>query len=156
TLHDAIAAAADELSVEVVINPLQILEAQRLRYRVYCEERGFEAGDSGLEQDDFDASSGHVLLRSRRSQAVLGTVRVVLPTAAAGQDSFPMQRVCERYVLALLPISSTGEISRFALTRERVGISPAAAALMRLCLMRGIVQVSGDNHLTHWCALMES
>ena len=27
---------------------------------------------------------------------------------------------------------------------------------MRLCLMRGIVEISGRTHLTYWCALMES
>lgn len=67
-----------------------------------------------------------------------------------------MNRVCEPYVLAPLPVGSTGAISRFALTRERSCISAGAAALMRLCLMRGIVQVSGQAGLTHWCAIMES
>jgi N-acyl-L-homoserine lactone synthetase len=67
-----------------------------------------------------------------------------------------MNRVCEQYVLAPLPAIATGEISRFALTRDRPGVSPAAAALMRLFLMRGIVMVSGLHDLTHWCAIMES
>lgn len=67
-----------------------------------------------------------------------------------------MNRVCEPYVLGPLPLGSTGEISRFALTRERSDISAGAAALMRLCLMRGIVEVSGAAGLTHWCAIMES
>jgi N-acyl amino acid synthase of PEP-CTERM/exosortase system len=58
-------------------------------------------------------------------------------------------------VLSPLPIASTGEISRFALTRDRAGIRPAAAALMRLCLIRGLVQVSAESELTHWCAIME-
>ena len=83
-------------------------------------------------------------------------MRIVLPYEALGHDGFPMSRVCERYVLAPLPIGATGEISRFALTRERPGVSAAAAALMRLCLMRGIVEVSGRMNLTHWCAIMES
>ena len=81
---------------------------------------------------------------------------MVLPLPEIGHDSFPMQQACERFVLASLPAVATGEISRFALTRERTGVSPAAAALMRLCLMRGIVQVSGEAMLTHWCAIMES
>ena len=40
---NAIAAAAAELAVEVACTPIQTLEAQRLRYRVYCEERWFRA-----------------------------------------------------------------------------------------------------------------
>lgn len=152
---DAIAAASDELEIEIATTHEQLLSAQRLRHLVYCEERGFEPGVNGLEQDEFDAVSAHVLVRSRSTRNVLGTVRIVLPTADAGPDGFPMRRACEAYVLAPLPTGATGEISRFALTRSRLGISPAASALMRLCLMRGIVEISGRAGLTHWCAIME-
>lgn len=152
---DTISAAKDELTVEIATSPAQILEAQRLRYKVYCEERGFEPGANGLEQDAFDETSGHVLVRSRVTGAVCGTVRVILSPGDAGHDGFPMRRACERYVLAPLPASATGEVSRFALTRHRPSMSPAAAALMRVFLMRGIVQVSSQNALTHWCAVME-
>ena len=153
---DAIKSASGEISVECASTTEQINEAQRLRYRVYCEERGFEPGQGGRETDSFDVSARHVLVRSRLTGNTLGTVRVVLPQQRGGAESFPMNRVCEPYVLGPLPFASTGEISRFALTRERAGISAGAAALMRLCLMRGIVQVSGQSKLTHWCAIMES
>jgi N-acyl-L-homoserine lactone synthetase len=153
---DAIAAAAAQMRVEIADTPEQVIEAQRLRYKVYCEERGYEPGSNGLEQDEFDATSCHVLVRGLNSGIVFGTVRVVLASRVAGHDSFPMQRVCERYVLAPLPASATAEISRFALTRDRCGLDPSAATLMRLFLMRGIVQISGQNGLTHWCAMMES
>ena len=153
---DAIAAARDELCITVATDPGQVRAAQRLRYRVYCEERGFEPGADGLEQDAFDALSSHILVSSRATGATLGTVRVVLPLPAAGHAGFPMSRVTAPYVLSPLPVGATGEISRFALTRDRAGISPASAALMRLCLMRGIVEISGRMNLTHWCAIMES
>jgi N-acyl-L-homoserine lactone synthetase len=149
----AIKAATDELAVELAVSPGQVLEAQRLRYRVYCEERGFEPGRNGLEQDEFDPASRHVLVRSRITGVVLGTVRVVL--SDTGLDGFPMRRACEGWVLGPLPTMSTGEISRFALMRDRSGVSPAAAALMRLCLVRGLVQISAEHELTHWCAIME-
>jgi N-acyl-L-homoserine lactone synthetase len=152
---DAIRAAQDELSVEIVRSPEQLLEAQRLRFRVYCEERGFEPGTDGLEQDAFDPASRHVLVRSRNTDTVLGTARVVLSNTERGLSGFPMRQACEPWVLSPLPISSTGEISRFALTRDRTGLSQAAAALMRLCLIRGLVRVSAETELTHWCAIME-
>lgn len=151
----ALAAAGKELEIEIATSDAQIQEAQRLRYKVYCEERGFEPGENGLEQDTFDRLSRHVLVRSRLTGEVLGTVRVVLGCAADGAASFPMNRVCEQYVLAPLPAIATGEISRFALTRDRPGVSAAASALMRIFLMRGIVTVSGEHNLTHWCAIME-
>ena len=155
SIGSALEAACEELEIEIAAGKAQIEEAQRLRYKVYCEERGFEPGENGLEQDEFDDASHHVLVRSRASREVLGTVRVVLGCARRGATSFPMNRVCERYVLSPLPAMATGEISRFALTRDRPGVSPAAAALMRLFLMRGIVTVSGTHDLTHWCAIME-
>ncbi len=152
---DAIRVAQNELSVEIAGFPDDILEVQRLRFRIYCEERGFEPGKDGLEQDAFDPAARHVLVRSRVTGVVLGTVRVVFSTDEKGLNGFPMQRVCEPWVLASMPLSFTGEISRFALTRDREGVSPAAAALMRLSLVRGLVQVSAENKLTHWCAIME-
>ncbi len=155
SIGSALEAARKELDIEIAVSKAQIEEAQRLRYKVYCEERGFEPGENGLEQDEFDEASRHVLVRSRTSREVLGTVRVVLGCGQRGAASFPMNRVCDRYVLAPLPAMATAEISRFALTRDRPGVSPAAAALMRLFLMRGIVAVSGAHNLTHWCAIME-
>lgn len=152
---NAIAAAREELSIEIARTEEQVLEAMRLRYRVYCEERGYEPGENGIERDEYDPNAQHVLIRSRATGEVYGTVRVVLSKHDGEGLGFPMQRVCESYVLAPLPRAATGEISRFALTRDRAGISPAAAALMRLYLIQGIVQVSGEQGLTHWCAIME-
>lgn len=152
---DSIACAAQELTVEVAHTPQQVVEAKRLRYQVYCEERGFEAGEGGLEQDAFDDCSEHVLVRSRETGAVYGTVRVALPAAADDQLGLPMQRFCEEWVLKMLPRDEVGEVSRFALLRDRTGISPAAAALMRLCLIRGVIRVCGERGVGHLCALME-
>jgi N-acyl-L-homoserine lactone synthetase len=152
---DAIAAAADEMTVEIASTQEQVLEAQRLRHKVYCQERGFEPGCNGLEQDEFDGHSHHVLVRSVETATVFATARVVCATPSLGKRSFPMQRVCDPDVLARLPSASSGEISRFAITRDRAGLSPAAVALMRLFLMRGILAISGQQGLTHWCAMME-
>ena len=152
---DAIASASDELVVEIATTRAQVIEAQKLRYRVYCEERDFLPGSDGIEEDEFDATSRHVLVRSRKTGVVYGTVRVVLSDGGEGNLGFPMQRVCEDWVLRPLPIAQTGELSRFAVTRERAGLSNAAAALMRIALMRGIVQICGESRLTHLCATME-
>ena len=152
---EAIENVRNELTIEVARTPEQVLEAKTLRHKVYCQERGFEPGDGGIEQDEYDDNARHVLIRSRATGEVYGTVRVVLSKRDEGGLGFPMQRVCEEYVLAPLPAVATAEISRFALTRDRTGISPAAAALMRLYLVQGIIQISGELGLTHWCAIME-
>ena len=150
---DAIQAATDELVVEAVSSPGQVLEAERLRYRISCEQRGVQASKHGIEWDEFDPASRHVLLRSRLTGAVLGAVRLVLSGTAL--DGLPMRRACGSEVFAPLPARSTGEISPFAVARQRPGVSPAAGALVRLALLRGIVQISAQEQLTHWCALME-
>src|SRR4051812_7287264 len=74
----AIAAAREELSIEVARSEEQVLEAMRLRYRVYCEERGYEPGQNGIEQDEYDPNAKHILVRSRATGEVYGTVRIVL------------------------------------------------------------------------------
>lgn len=153
--NDAVTAARNELDVEIARTAEQVLLAKRLRYQVYCQERGYEPGEGGLEQDEYDQNARHVLVRRRATGEVYGTVRVVLSKQDDGGLGFPMQRVCDDYVLAPLPAVATGEVSRFALPRDRGGISPAAAALMRLCLLQGAIQISGEEGLTHWCAIME-
>ncbi len=151
---ECIASAEQELFTEMATSPEKVFEAKRLRYRVYCEERGFEAGQNGIEEDSFDCNARHVLVRSRATNGVLGTVRVA--TARPDHETgFPMERVCSGDLLASLPRSSTGEVSRFALLRDRSGISPAASALMRLCLIQGVIEICGEDRLTHLCALME-
>ena len=144
-----------EFAVEIVDSARQLEEAYRLRYQTYCVERGFEASTTGLEIDDFDHRARHVILRHRRSGEAAGTVRLVVPDPEAPLNSLPMQRLCEAHHLQSLPISSTAEISRFAVPKQSRNMAGASAALMRLGLMRGILKMSRELDLTHWCAVME-
>jgi N-acyl-L-homoserine lactone synthetase len=156
SLADAIEAANQELTIEIATTPEQVLEAQRLRYRVYCQDRNFLEGSAeGVEQDAFDDQSAHVLVRNRATGEALGTVRIVLTTEDGGMASVPMAHVCAPHLLSSLPAAGSGEVSRFALTRERTGVSSAAASLMRLALVRGLIEASARNGVTHWCAIME-
>lgn len=128
--------------------------AYRLRYQVYCLERGFEPSRGGRETDEFDANAGHVLLSQRSTGRVVGTVRVVVP--ANGQVSnLPVGRLCPPELLSTLPPGRTGEISRFAISKELRDVSAGGAMPMRLGLVRGIVQLSAERGLTQWCAVME-
>jgi len=151
----SVSAARDDFSITVADTPDLLAEAFRVRHQVYCVERSFENSSNGLETDGFDDTSRHVLLRHRMTQAVVGTVRVVMPHRAETGALFPMQAVCADPVLRGLPLRSTGEISRFSLSKDRKASAGAAAVFMRLGLMQGIVQVSRDAGLTHWCAVME-
>jgi N-acyl-L-homoserine lactone synthetase len=153
-LIDEILHTARHFEIELVKTSKQLREVFRLRHQVYCVERGFEAGDDGEETDEFDARSRHVLLRHSHNGEVVGTVRLIAPNRANLAESFPMQRLCEPWLLRHLPLATTGEISRFAMSKQRRG-GCAEGMLTRLALMRGITQLSREMGLTHWLAVME-
>jgi N-acyl-L-homoserine lactone synthetase len=151
----AIAAVREEFSIETANCAGLVREACQLRYQVYCLERNFEVAQGEIETDDYDDRSRHVVLRHRASGMVIGTVRLVLMHPAAPHDSFPLQRVCDASFLNRVPLSGVAEISRFAISKELRIASPAAQGMLRLSLVRGLVELSGELGLTHWCAMME-
>jgi N-acyl-L-homoserine lactone synthetase len=144
----------DECTVVVADTPALITECLRLRYQVYCVEKGYEPGNNGLETDSFDEYSRHVLLVHRTSGEAVGTVRVIPPSDTVSLADFPMSGVCAPGLLGDLPALSTGEISRFAISKQR-RLSCGAGTMIRLGLMQGILRVSCELGLTHWCAIME-
>lgn len=154
-LSAAIAAVTSELVVQIADTPALVRDAHRVRYQVYCLERGYEPGQDGLEIDDYDANARHVVLRLSGCGTVIGTARLILPDAARPAGSFPMQAVCAPERFAGLPFARTAEISRFAMSKDRRGLSAAATSMSRLALVRGLVQLSQDQGTTHWCAVME-
>ena len=154
-LTQAIAAARSELVVQAADTPDLVRDAHRVRHQVYCLERGYEPGQDGLEIDAHDAHARHTVLRLAGCGTVIGTARLILPQASQPGDSFPMQSVCTPDLFAALPFRSTAEVSRFAVSKERRGLSPAATGLSRLALVRGLVQLSQAHGVTHWCAVME-
>jgi len=141
--------------VDIARTAEDIAEAQRLRYQVYCREHDFLSGEGGYEYDEYDGRSFHVLLR-RRTGEVVGTVRLVTAMPGQPESSFPMQHVCRPNLLAGLPIDKTGEISRFAISRQRRDMDSRTDMLLRLALMRGVLEASLEAGITHWCAVMEN
>ena len=162
-LDAAILAARSELQVQVADTPALVREAHRLRYQVYSLERGYLVGQDKarqekLEVDGYDAHSSHVVLRMRDSGEVIGTARLILPLPGhdrPGHRSFPLQSVCDPALFQQLPARGTAEVSRFAVSKERRGLSAASTSLSRLALVRGLVQLSQMEGVTHWCATME-
>jgi N-acyl-L-homoserine lactone synthetase len=143
-----------QFAIEIVNTPGQLREVFRLRHQVYCVERGYEPGDDGQEIDEFDDHSRHVLLRHTSDGSVVGTVRLIGADRAALGDSFPMQRLCEPGLLHHVPLMATGEVSRFAISKQR-RLGSIDATLLRLSLVRGLVELSSLMGITHWLAVME-
>jgi len=100
-------------------------EIYRLRYKVYCDEWGFEKPEDhpdGLEHDRFDEYSVHFAAIDRKGD-VIGTVRIILESSLG----FPIQHHCtidqelQRRVAAKVPDAARsrfGEISRLAVSKD--------------------------------------
>lgn len=149
-------AAAAEFFVIEATTPDLLREAYRLRHQVYCVERGFEANlGSDMEIDAFDDHAPHVVVCRRTDGQVVGTVRLVLPTEGRSDFGLPMHHFCGPELSDRAPLRVTGEVSRFAVSKERRGLSSDATALLRLALVQGLVRLSRQYGVTHWCAVME-
>lgn len=146
--------------------------AQQIRYQVYCVEHRHEPSNNphGLEMDEFDSHAMQSLLVYRQVNAALGTVRLILPLANDLDRSFPIQRVLGKEARAAfnrIPLHSTGEVSRFSVSREfrrnattaqssdEGPLRTSSALMMRLGLMQALVRMSALNGITHWCAAVE-
>ncbi|MGF1630355.1 MAG: PEP-CTERM/exosortase system-associated acyltransferase [Kiloniellaceae bacterium] len=153
-------------------------EVFRLRYQVYCVENPFEdptGNPDGLERDAFDERAVHCLLRHKRSRAWAGAVRLILPNSGDPSHSFALQDVCNDPIVSdpeRFPVLRMAEVSRFCISkdfRRRQGdwLYPQSnepedrenelrvIPNMTLGLIEGLVQMSLDNGILYWCAVME-
>jgi N-acyl amino acid synthase of PEP-CTERM/exosortase system len=160
--------------------PELIDEAYRLRYQVYCLEHPFENAaehSDGRERDADDDRSVHTLLLHRQSGLFAGTVRAILPRCVSRRP-FPVHRILASQGIEpsnALPMDSTTEISRFAVSKEfrrRRGEErypdvhvPAEAPAqpnerqmipyITFGLIRGVVEICQDCGISHISAVME-
>ncbi len=78
------AVVVPSLSVDFARNADEVLEAQRLRYRVFAEEMGarLECPEPGVDSDRFDEHCLHLLVRDDATDEVVGTYRLITPDVA--------------------------------------------------------------------------
>ncbi len=121
---DSIAANFDRyFSVSLVENEQMLREAQGIRYRVYCEEFGYENPEDSpdqLEVDEYDAHSVHALVMHRETGRAAGCVRMVPAQLTPADYQLPFEKFCgesvdKAFVESLsLDRSTVCEISRLA------------------------------------------
>lgn len=72
------------LSLSLASTREELLEVQRLRYKIFVEGGGLTAlqNEERLDQDEFDAYCDHLLVRDSRTLQVVGTYRMLKPSAA--------------------------------------------------------------------------
>ncbi|MBS0644755.1 MAG: PEP-CTERM/exosortase system-associated acyltransferase [Proteobacteria bacterium] len=159
SISDALSKLNEDVSVELASTSAALQEAYSLRYQVYCRERAFLSGQNSIETDEFDHHSRHALIRWRRTGEAIGTVRLVLPLGDDAEEDFPMEHVCDPDVLTGFPRAGTGEVSRFALSKQATAMvreaCPETAALLRLALLQGALWMSAEAGHSHWLAVMQ-
>lgn len=96
-------------------------EAFKIRHSVYCEELGYEElQENGLETDDFDANSLHLLIQNIATKKYAGTARIV--RSANRNELLPLEKYCLHSLYAdsispdSFPRESICEISRLAVS----------------------------------------
>lgn len=96
-------------------------EAFRIRHSVYCEDLKFERlHPQGLEKDEYDCHSLHILIRSVRMNEFIGCTRIIRPQPEDPLCLLPFEKTC-RSVLnksiidpEKLPRGTIAEVSRLA------------------------------------------
>ncbi len=81
-------------TLELATTPEQMEAIWRIRYRVYCEEFGYEAAEAfpdQLEADDFDSHSAHCLITHNSSKMPAACVRLV---EVDNTRLMPMEHYC--------------------------------------------------------------
>ena len=72
------------LAVGIAHSQTEILDAQRLRYRVFAGEMGanLPSRTPGVDHDIYDPYCQHLVVRDTRSGEIVGTYRILAPTPA--------------------------------------------------------------------------
>lgn len=78
------ASKARNLHVGLASSETEILEAQKLRYRVFAEELGarLSTREPGVDRDIYDPFCQHLIVRDESAGRIVGTYRILSPEAA--------------------------------------------------------------------------
>ena len=164
--QDFLSCYREHFEVVRASTPTLLNQVYRLRYQVYCIENSYEDPAQqvdGREKDLYDDRSVHALLLHRRSDAVAGTVRVILPGTDNQDPSLPINMVADpdqREFLSRLPRSRTAELSRFAVSKQfrQRCTKPEDRHMLRyitIGLIRAALEICRDYDIQYVCAVME-
>ena len=82
--QDGAARKARNLHVGLATCETEILEAQKLRYRVFADEMGarLSSRTPGVDRDIYDPFCEHLIVRDEAAGRIVGTYRILSPAAA--------------------------------------------------------------------------
>ena len=181
--NDILNAFDEYFEVITADSPELLEEVFRLRYTVLCVEArlpGFGAAHypDGLETDEYDCHSHHILLKHRPSGDFIGGARLILPDPSNPEKPFPAEQHTQIDPALIdtskLPRQHTAEISRFIVLgkysrrREERRRSPNWLSGEQrdqddrrrfphpmLAIAVGIICTCTRHGITHWLSVME-
>ncbi|MGX2038834.1 PEP-CTERM/exosortase system-associated acyltransferase [Methylocaldum sp. MU1018] len=160
-------------------------QVMALRFQVYCVEHPFEDAATfrdGKERDQFDQRAIHSLIWHLNSETTVATVRLILADSENLKNRFPIESQCsfspdvESSISLNFARHQIAEISRFAVSkqfRRRLGEADTSHGIaerkspsgdmderrliphITLGLFQAIVQMSAENNIKLWYAVME-
>jgi N-acyl amino acid synthase of PEP-CTERM/exosortase system len=93
-------------------------EVYKLRYKVYCDEWGFEKHEDhpgGIEKDEYDEHAVHFVVKRDEDGQIIGTIRMINHS----EIGFPIEKHCKiERDLSAFDLTHFGEISRLAISKE--------------------------------------
>jgi putative hemolysin len=121
---------ARTLQVQLATGESEILEAQKLRWRVFAEELGarLPSRQAGVDHDLFDPFCQHLVVRDGDDGRVVGTYRILTPEAARDVGAYYSEGEFDLTRLQLLR-SRLVEIGRSCIDPDHRG-SGAVIALL--------------------------
>lgn len=77
-------------TVEFAKTQQDVLESQRLRYRIFADELGaqIDGGDAGVDRDQFDPWCRHLLVRDMQTHEVIACTRILTDANAPDAGGF--------------------------------------------------------------------
>jgi len=127
-------------------------DVYRLRYRIYCLEKGFEPKEKypdGIEMDEYDVYSIHFI--ARVFEEAVGTARLILNNPLG----FPAEKYCKTDIASFsIRKEQTVEISRFAVSNTLVRALNFDRTNILIGLFREIYQETKQLGIEHVCAAM--
>ena len=86
---DPVLAEQEHFRLKLAETPVEVVAAQKLRYRVFKQEQGRLANcNDGIDRDRFDRYCRHLLVVDKATENVVGTYRVLSGGGAASAGNF--------------------------------------------------------------------
>ena len=124
----------------------------RLRYHIYCFEKGFEPKEKypdGIEMDEYDVYSIHFIAKVH--DEAVGTARLILNNPLG----FPGEKYCKADISAFsIKKEQTVEISRFAVSNTLVRALNFDRTKILIGLFREMYQETKQLGIENLCAAM--